>query len=300
LYNNFDTIRRHSSTLFINKDFRNAELEQALTAGEKKLRERHELTPVRSSDFSRVYRFTTRFGNTERCIYFKQYLCRSALDFIKHLIRSSRARRAFTATLMLEKNGFEAPVVAAMGEYKFSFLERENFLLTIEVEGAIQINQIVPESLEKLSEEELQIDSALRFFYTMETQDKRGLIRALGQTIGKMHEAGIFHGDLRLGNVLLRRETSGWHFFFIDNERTRKFRKLPSRLRLKNLVQANMLRTRALSSTDRMRFFKSYLGSNPQVRKDWKNWSRKTILKTEARLRKKVLATQNITTKLHM
>ena len=286
--------------MLINKDFRNAELEQALTAGEKKLRERYELTTVASSDFSRVYRFTILFGNKERCVYFKRYLCRSTPDFIKHLARSSRARRSFMATLMLEKNGFEAPIVVAMGECKFSFLERENFLLTIEVEGAVQINQIIPENLKKLSEQQLQSNSALCFFYTMGTQDKRELIRALGQTIGRMHAEGIFHGDLRLGNVLLRRETNGWHFFFIDNERTKKFRKLPARLRLKNLVQANMLRTCALSSTDRLRFFKSYLDSNPRVRKDWKNWSRKTILKTEARLRKKVLATQHVTTKLHM
>lgn len=285
--NGFDKISGHNCTLLINKDFRNAELEQALAAGEKKLRERYELTPVRSSDFSRVYRFTTCFGNKERCVYFKQYLCRSALDFIKHLVRSSRARRAFTATLMLEKNGFEAPVVVAMGECKFSFLERENFLLTIEVEGAIQINQIIPESLEKLSEQELQVDSALCFFNTMGTQDKRGLIRALGQTIGRMHAAGIFHGDLRLGNVLLRRETSGWHFFFIDNERTGKFRKLPARLRLKNLVQANMLRTRALSSTDRMRFFTAYLKENPSIASDRQEWMKNIIIKTTQRLEKK-------------
>ena len=227
MYNGFDTISRHNCTLLINKDFRNAELEQALTAGEKKLRELYELTPVASSDFSRVYRFTTRFGNTERCVYFKQYLYRSALDFIKHLVRPSRARRAFKATLMLEKNGFEAPIIVAMGERKSSFLDRGNFLVTVEVESARQIHKFIPDNLEDFTKKQLN--------------DLRELIRAFGHTVGKLHAARIFHGDLRLGNVLVRREKDGWHLFFIDNERTKKFWRLPARLRLKNLVQANIL-----------------------------------------------------------
>jgi len=273
LYNGFDTIRLHNSTLFINKDFRNAELEEALTAGEKKLRERYELKPVASSDFSRVYRFTTRFGNTERCVYFKQYLYRSALDFIKHLVRSSRAKRAFKATLMLEKNGFEAPIIVAMGERKSSFLDRGNFLVTVEVESARQIHQFIPNNLENFTKEQLN--------------DLRELIRAFGHTVGKLHAARIFHGDLRLGNVLVRREKVGWHLFFIDNERTKKFWRLPARLRLKNLVQANILISDCITKTDRMRFFKAYLSLNPRVQNHRAFWAKKIVAKTRYRLSRK-------------
>ncbi|MHC4642336.1 MAG: lipopolysaccharide kinase InaA family protein, partial [Planctomycetota bacterium] len=227
LGNSFDKIRQHNCTLFINKQFRNAELEQALTTGVKKLQESYELTPIPSSDVSRVYKFTASLDDKERCFYFKQYLYRSALDFIKHLVRPSRAQRAFEATLMLEQNGFEAPIIVAMGERKSSFLDRGNFLVTIEVEGAKQIHQFIPDNLEDFTKKQLN--------------DMRELIRAFGHTVGKMHAAGIFHGDLRLGNVLVRQGKNGWHLFFIDNERTRKFRRLPARLRLKNLVQANIL-----------------------------------------------------------
>jgi len=103
----FDKIRQGNCTLFINRDFRNDDLEQALSAGEKSLQEHYKLTPVLSSRTSRVYKFSTSFNGTERLIYFKQYLFRSNWDFIKHLVRSSRARRAFKASLILEKNGFE-------------------------------------------------------------------------------------------------------------------------------------------------------------------------------------------------
>jgi tRNA A-37 threonylcarbamoyl transferase component Bud32 len=273
LDNGFDKIRRHNYTLFINKDFRNAELEQALTAGEKKLRENYELTPVRTSVVSRVYKFSIHFGGVEKWFYFKQYLCRSAFDFIKHLVRSSRARRAFEATLMLERNGFKAPVIVAMGECKFSFLERENFLLTVEVEEAKPINQFIPDKLEDFTKEQLN--------------DLRELIRTFGRTVGRMHAAGIFHGDLRLGNVLVKREKDGWHFFLIDNERTRKFRRLSARLRLKNLVQANMLISDCITKTDRMRFFKAYLSLNPLIQNRRAVWANKVVAKTSRRLSRK-------------
>ncbi len=276
MYNSFDTIRRHNSTLFIQKDFRNAELEQALTAGEKKLRECYELTPVQSSSVSRVYKFTTRLDDRKRCVYFKQHLYRSVLDFIKHLVRSSRARRAFQAALMLERNGFKAPVIVAMGECKFSFLERENFLLTLEVEEAKPIHKFIPESLEYFTKEQLN--------------DLRELIRKFGRTVGRMHAAGIFHGDLRLGNVLVRRDKNGWHIFFIDNERTRKFGRLPARLRLKNLVQANMLISDCITRTDRMRFYKSYLQENIDIRGRHKKLANKVDTKTRERLRTKLPA----------
>ena len=269
----FEKIRRHNCTLFINQHFRNDNLEQALSTGEKTLQERYQLTPVFSSDSSRVYKFTAGFDGRERWIYFKRYVCRSTWDFIKHLVRPSRAKRAFKATLMLEKNGLEAPVVVAMGECKFSFFEREDFLATLEAEETKQIYQFIPESAEDLTKEHLR--------------DKRDLIRALGRTVGRMHARGIFHGDLKVVNVLARQEKSGWRFFFIDNERTKKFYRLPTWLRLKNLVQLNMYRTDALTDTDSMRFFKSYLQENPLVARKRNEWVKKIITKTNRRLAKR-------------
>ena len=268
----FDKIRRNKCTLFINRHLRNDDLEQALLAGEKTLQGRYHLTPVFSSDTSRVHKFTVRFTGVERWVYIKQYLCRSVWDFIKHLVRPSRARRAFKATLMLEKNGFEAPAVVAMGECKSGLFNREDFLVTFEVENAQRFHQIIPERLEDLSKEQLR--------------NKRELMRAFGQSIGKMHAAGIFHGDLRVGNVLARQKKNDWHFFFIDNERTKKFYRLPPWLRLKNLVQLNMFRD-GISRTDRLRFFKTYVCSNPSVQRCSNKWIQKVVTKTNLRFKKR-------------
>ena len=72
-----------------------------------------------------------------------------------------------------------------------------------------------------------------------------------------MHKLGIFHGDLRAGNILLQHNDQRRCFFLIDNERTRQFTAIPLRLIIKNLVQLNMVQT-GITNTDRMRFLKAY------------------------------------------
>ncbi len=65
-----------------------------------------------------------------------------------------------------------------------------------------------------------------------------GFVYAFGRQIGTLHRCGFFHGDLRWRNILTRREEGEWKFFFIDNDRTVRFRfGIPDRFRIKNLTQ---------------------------------------------------------------
>jgi tRNA A-37 threonylcarbamoyl transferase component Bud32 len=264
----FDKIRGGNYTLYIHRNFRNDTFEQALLDGEKKLGEHYLLTTIQSSKFARVYKLTVRFDDVNKGVYFKQYLCRSIWDFIKDFVRAGRAERAFRATEMLGENGFDAPAIIATGKSKYGLCHTTNFLVTLEIEDAKQIYQFISDS-------------------KLETQDKRELIRAFGQTIGRMHAKGIFHGDLRLGNILARQEKGHWKFFFLDNERTRKFHRLPARLRLKNLVQVNMFPPAAISNTDRMRFFKEYWAQNEKAKTKKAALIKKVLKKTRRRLDKK-------------
>ncbi len=247
----FDKICGGNNTLYIHRNFRNSTFEQALLNNDKELGERYRLTEVRSSKFARVYKLTVRFNGEDRGVYFKQYLCRSVWDFIKHLVRANRAERAFKAS----------PAIIAMGK-------TANFLVTLEIENAKQIYQFISDN-------------------KLETRDKRKLIRELGQTIGQMHARGIFHGDLRLGNVLVRQEKDCWGFFFLDNERTRKLYRLSGQLRLKNLVQINMFPPAVISNTDRMRFFREYWAQNKKNKACKKALIKKVLKETCRRLDKK-------------
>ena len=271
LENGFEKIRLKNCLLYIHKNFRSSNFEQALLAGEEQLQACYRLTAIQSSKFARVYKFVVRFDDVDKGVYFKRYLSRSVGDFIKHLVLAGRARRAFKAAGMLVENGFDTPVIIAIGQFQSSFFNKEDFLVTLEVQNAKQIYQLISESPGSSTDEQLR--------------GKRKLIREFGQTIGAMHARGIFHGDLRLGNVLAKKENGNWRFFFLDNERTRKFRRLPARLRLKNLVQVNMFRSDAITNTDRMRFFTDYLAENPLIDGRRNEWAKKIIAKTSRRLR---------------
>ena len=268
----FNKIRGGNYTLYIHRNFRNDTFEQALLDSGKELKERYRPTTIQSSKFARIYKFAVRFDKGDKVVYFKQYLYRSAWDFIKDFVRASRAERAFKAAEMLGENGFDAPAIIAMGKFRSGLYHTTNFIVTLEIEDAKQIYQFIPD-LQKRGRSE--------------TRCRRELIRALGQTIGRMHAKGIFHGDLRLGNILARQEKNRWRFFFLDNERTRKFYRLPARLRLKNLVQVNMFPPAAMSNTDRMRFFKEYWAQNEKTKTKKADLIKKVLKKTRRRLDKK-------------
>jgi hypothetical protein len=88
--------------------------------------------------------------------------------------------------------------------------------------------------------------------------------------------------------VLARKEGDNWRIFFLDNERTGKFRKIPERLRLKNLVQINMFEPEEVSGTDRMRFFREYWAESKESRLERAVLIKKILKKTARRLRKEL------------
>jgi tRNA A-37 threonylcarbamoyl transferase component Bud32 len=269
----YDKIQRKKRTVYIHKDFRSEAFEEALLAGEKELHNRYAPKQIPSSESARVYKFVVDHQGTKKSVYLKENIPTSFWSFIKNLARASRARRAFNATVMLAKHGFAAPAIVAFGEDRLGLFRTGNFIATLEVEDAKPIHQLLADDPSVLAGTQLQY--------------RRRLIRALGKTVGRMHAAGIFHGDLRLGNVLARQEEKGWRLFFLDNERTRKFSRLPHRLRAKNLVQVNMAPRGLFTNIDRMRFFKEYCTENATAKEQKIALIRKILERTDRRLSEK-------------
>lgn len=271
-FDGYDKVQLNDCTIYVRRNCHNPALERALATSRKALAGKYHLIPITASEFACIFKFDVEFSGHHREVFYKEYLYRSMWDSVKHIFRASRASRAFRAGLMLQQEGFYVPEVIAFGEEKNGFLHRRNFLLTGEVEDAQQLSILLPSLCQNLTKEALR--------------DKRRLIKSFGQTIGKMHATGIFHGDLRLGNILAKPNKSGWQFFFLDNERTRKFSKLPEKLRLKNLVQVNMFR-KGISNTDRSRFLNAYLEENPTIVPAQKSLAQKITAKTNSRLTNK-------------
>jgi tRNA A-37 threonylcarbamoyl transferase component Bud32 len=268
----FVEIRRGGWLILFRKDFGEDGVTDLISAVAGPAENQRDFTRVPSSDYTRVFRLGFSVEGKARVFYLKRYLSRSLFDRLKHVFRPSRARRAFEASRMLKCNGVDCPDVVALFERRQGPFHADNLLLTEEVDGCMALCDYLGGSAGASTGEALR--------------EKRRFISFFGKTVGRMHAKGIFHGDLRLGNILVRKEDKGWRLFLIDNERTRKFCHLPVWLRFKNLVQVNMSRD-GISNSDRMRFFRAYIDANIFVQGRHKRWARKVAGRTRRRLLRK-------------
>lgn len=215
---------------------------------------------LRSSPFTKVYRFV----HEGKAYIYKSFLNRSWVEGLKSFIRGNRAERALKGHLLLEKHGFGVPKAILQGKN----YQGENFLVMEAVEPCIRLD---------------------RFLSGAEGQEYRSsLIQEFAYTIGRLHACHISHGDLRWGNILVRPKEQGVEYFFIDNERTVQYRKLPDRKRLKNLVQLNLVpREASVTAEEKKLFFELYAKHNPTVFRVKEDWANKIATQTAFRWAKK-------------
>jgi hypothetical protein len=216
---------------------------------------------VASSRFTEV----SRFKWEERPYYYKRYLQRGWLEVVKAWVFGSRAGRAWRGALLLEENALRTPEVVLAG-----WRGAECFAVTRAVVGGVRLGQYVRQL-------KTQIDRrAQRAVWSVAEE--------LGRTVGRMHKCGIVHGDLRWGNILVEGTPENIQFVLLDNERTRRYRHVPRREILKNLVQLNMIPSLGLSRTERMRFWRAYRAENSALPGAHKQWVRRVIACTTRRL----------------
>jgi len=204
---------------------------------------------------SEVYRFEV--GG--RAFYFKEFLSRGWKEWVKNRFRDARAVRALQGELTLKAAGLQSPPIILIGMHG-----ERNFMVTEEIPNATNL-------------------------YFMITAPEKYPIpphrfaTRLGELVGTLHANGISHGDLRWGNILWNGAGTNLNVYFIDNERTVGYPKLPDRLRFKNLVQMAMsaaLLPRYLV----LRFFAAYLKMAPELRQQKREWLKRVGETAQARL----------------
>jgi Lipopolysaccharide kinase (Kdo/WaaP) family len=188
----------------------------------------------------------------------------------KNWLRRSKAFQAWRQGLALSEAGFNVPVTLAAGvRRRFGGL-RSSFILTRKVAG-----QGAPFFLRELRE-----NSSDKNWL----QAKRAGLLQLAAIIRRLHENGFVHGDLLATNIFIERsEGDRMRFFFMDNDRTRRYPCwLPHVLWKRNLIQLNRLPLPGITLQDRMRFFCAYLGK-PKLTAAERNLARWFERKTRQR-----------------
>lgn len=145
------------------------------------------------------------------------------------------------------------PTIGAV-HHRVFFPFYQAYFLSLEVPRAMDLIQYFQEIGANPSRENLS--------------SKRKTIRSVGHLIRQFHEAGFFHGDLQLKNILV----SADQLLLIDFDRSYRKSALSTRERMKNLLRLNRSTEKwrclglAVTRTDRWRFFLAYAGDDKKIR----------------------------------
>jgi len=116
-------------------------------------------------------------------------------------------------------------------------------------------------------EEAIDLGDYLRWLPATPTREvsaeKRDIIDAAGKAVRSMHDASLWHADLQVKNILLRRSPAGVQVFIIDLDKSRILPNgLSQDLRAANLRRLNrsVVKTRpdAIDDMERQRFLAAY------------------------------------------
>ncbi len=89
---------------------------------------------------------------------------------------------------------------------------------------------------------------------------KRRFAACLAVSFRQLHDAAIYHGDLKESNIMVRELPGGWDFYYIDLDRVCFNKNITRRRKIKNLSQLNASVHNYFTRADRLRFYKVYAG----------------------------------------
>lgn len=110
-----------------------------------------------------------------------------------------------------------------------------------------------------------RIDLLARGLYAGGPRAEQGRLRvASADWLGDLHARGIYHGDLKGANVLVRTDEGRPAFPLIDTDRVRFFSApVDARRRVKNLAQLAASVPRSVTRPERLRWYRRYARAAP-------------------------------------
>jgi len=186
----------------------------------------------------------------------RQYSHGGLLRAITGNLYFSGARSFRELALTEEIRSCGVPTILSIGaiHHCIFFPFYQAYFLSVEVPRAVDLIQYFNEIQEPPSPENISA--------------KRRTIRSVGLLIRQFHQAGFFHGDLQLKNILV----AGDHLLLIDFDRSYHKSALPVKERMKNLLRLNRSVEKwkrlglPITRTDRWRFFLAYAGDDKKIR----------------------------------
>lgn len=182
-----------------------------------------------------------------KSVYIKEYRYLSALKRCLYAFRSSPARRAWLAAHGLMALHFLTPKPFALFEEKRFARIKKSFVIMEDVSHCLTCNTYVSENFSD------PYDKAI-------LGKKKGFISRLALSFRHLHESGVYHGDLKANNIMVKESQDTWDFFYLDLDRVSFHTEIPVKKKVKNLSQLNASIPHCITYTDRLRFYQVYSG----------------------------------------
>ncbi|MCP4714411.1 MAG: hypothetical protein GY868_04780 [Deltaproteobacteria bacterium] len=204
-------------------------------------------------------------------IHIKRYNVKKPWHALKYLVRKSRARRVWHTANSMQARDIPTPAPLFYLEKRTGGLLGPSYIVTEYIRNAVHLESFMADTFQ----------SAGRI-------EKNHTIRLLAAAVQKMHARGIFHGDLKAKNILIQTPPDGrLQPCFVDLDAARVSGLLSAQQRCRDLARLNcsFLDTGQLSTTQRLRFLKYYLGraTHAELSSAWQlitSLSRRKLLKS--------------------
>ena len=193
---------------------------------------------------SRVTRLPAPAAGPPLCV--KEIGPGGPLAFLEGIGCGSRGKRAWKGAHALTRRAIPTPRAFALEERCFLGIPVRTYLLTEYLEGTTSVWEFLETTYPALPRE-----------------DRRRFLQALAHLVASLHRENLYHRDLQLRNLLVRRQAEpgsgerGWQILVIDLESLAPGPRLDERRRLRNLMQL-LDSPLTVGRTDKQRFLKLY------------------------------------------
>lgn len=225
----------------------------------------------------KVARVPLEVGGEVKWVYVKRYNVFSWRYRLGSLFTRSGAVRSLAGAETLKEAGFRTGEPVAAVEVHSAGILTKSFYLSEEISGGKTADAYWREEL-------LPVKKPEGF------HRRRNFLKRLASLFRSLHNAGIYHNDLKDANILVwaDNERQKESFYLLDLERIRRGRYLNKRRRIKNLVQLNRTMGRFLRRTEKLYWLKVYMDDLFLDRRAKRRWMTR-VLEESARVDRRSL-----------
>jgi tRNA A-37 threonylcarbamoyl transferase component Bud32 len=194
-------------------------------------------------------------GESGKLVCIKEYRYPSTFKKCCYPFFRSPARNAWFAAHGLIAADVHTPKPIALIEEKRTGMIRKSFFIT---EGIFDCRPCYKYIRNTFGNREKEVAFPV----------KRRFASCLAASFRQLHDAAIYHGDLKESNIMVRELPDAWDFFYLGLDRVYFNKNITRRRKIKNLSQLNASVHNYFTRTDRLRFYKVYAGVQTLGNKD--------------------------------